>query len=71
MTERRFPVHPFDGGGTISWEHGLKACNAYYEKYGKNSNYPPERMAERGGLDRSELDEYCPEWRTSFQQKRA
>ena len=49
------------GGGRITWEAHLKAYKEYAEQYG--SPQSAETVAERGGFEASELDEFYPGWK--------
>jgi xanthine/CO dehydrogenase XdhC/CoxF family maturation factor len=55
---RRFPLL---GGGSIPWEVAEIAYRAYAKRYGTDQSL--ERLAERGGLAKSELDVLHPSWR--------
>lgn len=55
---RMFPVQRF---GVIPWEVGQRAYEKYASMYGTDQSL--ERLAERGGFDVPEMDQYYPAWR--------
>lgn len=66
MEEQEIKTAPFQGynggcAGHITWEAHLKAYKEYAKQYGYSQS--PERLAERGGFEASELDEFYPDWK--------
>ncbi len=70
--EKRFPILnkllTKDKGITISWSAAEIAFFGYEKKYGKGQSL--EKIAERGGFGIEEMDEFYPEWRNHFENRR-
>lgn len=58
MTDRRFPLLD---GGTVAWSIAEIAYTEYKRRFSNDQTL--ERIAERGGFHRKELDILYPEWR--------
>jgi hypothetical protein len=63
--ERLFPIHCSGSAlphpTQIPWSVADKAYSVYSARYGKGQSL--ERLAERGGFNAVEMDEYYPPWR--------
>lgn len=65
QTERGAAAHPL----SIPWSLAEEAYSAYAAKWGKSQSL--ERLAERGGLCPSEMDEFRPGWREAASENAA